>query len=231
MSNQNEKPIVDIKEVIAPPAKRSRRLVEFKHVLVLLVISFAVLSVLAKLNPYFPIDVTITRTIQQINLPFFNQLMRIVTFFGNSIPGLVIVSVITILLILMKRSKDAIFLVISSAGASFIGMVMKLLVGRPRPPEELLLNFPGYLKDNSFPSGHVLYFMGVYSFLLFLFYTQVKNIAARTIMMGICFTLLILIGISRIYLGAHWFSDTLGSYLVGSIWLYILVYFYRKVKI
>jgi membrane-associated phospholipid phosphatase len=30
-------------------------------------------------------------------------------------------------------------------------------------------------------------------------------------------------GISRIYVGAHWFSDTLGAYLIGSVWLLFIV--------
>ncbi len=228
---KDEKPIVDVEEVIAPPKTRKRRFLDFWHIVTMLVIAFTVLSVLAKLNPYFPFDVVITQTIQHISIPSFPELMRVISFMGNVLPGFIIGSCFVVLILLMKRYKDALFLAISSGGAPIIGLIMKSIVGRPRPPEELLLNFPGILEDTSFPSGHVLYFMGVYSFLLFLFYTQLKNIAARTVAMSICLVLLVLIGISRIYLGAHWFSDTLGSYLVGSIWLLVLIYFYRKTNI
>lgn len=228
MSHNNKQPVIDTKEVIASKPKQRRRLVDFRHVLVLIALSFGVLSVLAKLNPYFPIDLSITRTIQQIQIPLFPEFMKFISTLGNVGWGVFSVAVFMVLAFLMKRKKDALFILVSVTGTSLIGMAMKLIVGRPRPAEELLLNFPGYLKDNSFPSGHVLFYMGLYGFLLFLFYSQLKDIALRTVLMGVCIFLLVCIGISRIYLGAHWFSDTLGSYLIGTVWLYIVVRLYKK---
>jgi len=199
--------------------------------LVLLAISFVTLSVLAKYNPYFPLDLTITRMIQQISFPLFSDFMELVSVSGDVEWGMISVALFMILAFLIKRKYDALFMLVSVAGTSIIGMVMKLVVGRPRPPEELLLNYPGYLKDSSFPSGHVLFYTGLYGFLLFLFYSHVKNTVLRNVLIIICFLLLILIGISRIYLGAHWFSDTLGSYLVGTVWLYIVICLYKKYAI
>jgi undecaprenyl-diphosphatase len=46
----------------------------------------------------------------------------------------------------------------------------------------------------------------------------------RTIVIATCAVLIILIGPSRVFLGAHWASDVLGGYLIGTIWLFILIF-------
>jgi undecaprenyl-diphosphatase len=230
MSDTYNKPVINPEKAIASQPVRHYRLLAFRYGVFLLVVAFTVLASFAKFYPYFPFDLVITRRIQSLSFPFFTEFMQAVSLLGNELPGIGIVCFFVVLALLMKRRKDALFIAVSSLGASLIGMGLKLLVGRPRPAEELLLNFPGYLKDNSFPSGHVLYFMGLYSFLLFLTHSQLKKSRLRTFLMALFTALLVLIGISRIYLGAHWFSDTLGSYLIGSIWLYVLIHFYKTVK-
>ncbi len=41
--------------------------------------------------------------------------------------------------------------------------------------------------------------------------------------LSICAALILLIGPSRIYLGEHWASDVIGSYIIGTFWLIILI--------
>jgi membrane-associated phospholipid phosphatase len=52
----------------------------------------------------------------------------------------------------------------------------------------------------------------------------------RLMVTGICMTLIFTIPVSRIYLGAHWFTDVLGGFMLGLICLYILSYLYLKKK-
>ena len=47
--------------------------------------------------------------------------------------------------------------------------------------------------------------------------------------MAICCALIMLIGPSRVYLGAHWASDVLGSYIIGVLWLFVLILGYQMV--
>ena len=51
----------------------------------------------------------------------------------------------------------------------------------------------------------------------------------RMIVITICAALIILIGPSRIFLGAHWASDVIGSYIIGTIWLFVLILAYQEV--
>ncbi|HPA08908.1 MAG TPA: phosphatase PAP2 family protein, partial [Methanoregulaceae archaeon] len=47
--------------------------------------------------------------------------------------------------------------------------------------------------------------------------------------LSICAALILLIGPSRIYLGEHWASDVIGSYIIGTFWLIILILLYQLV--
>ena len=120
-------------------------------------------------------------------------------------------------------------IIISSFGITIFGMGLKELVGRPRPDPHIITQIGTYLSLDSFPSGHVLYAMGLYGFLLFLVFSQFKKTILRYILLLLIILILILMGVSRIYLGAHWFSDVLGSYLMGLLWLLLMVYLYKIV--
>lgn len=118
--------------------------------------------------------------------------------------------------------------VISSVGASSLGVLFKTIVARPRPDSLLIHQLGLFVNPDSFPSGHVLFFMGLYGFLFVFIFTQFKKSLFRGVLLATLLLLLISIGFSRIYVGAHWFSDVLGSYLIGFVWLYFITYLYNK---
>jgi undecaprenyl-diphosphatase len=115
----------------------------------------------------------------------------------------------------------------SVVGISVLGFGIKLLVDRPRPGADLVYVI-SQLSDFSFPSGHVLYFTAFFGFLLFLVYTLLKHSWWRTLLLVILGGMVALIGLSRIYEGQHWASDVLAAYLLGSVWLAMSVYVYRR---
>src|SRR5262249_572750 len=90
-----------------------------------------------------------------------------------------------------------------------------------------LVNVIKQLNDTSFPSGHVLYFVTFFGFMLFLVYTLVKPSWWRTLLMIIFVLLIALIGPSRIYEGQHRASDVVAAYVLGSMWLGASIVAYR----
>ncbi len=107
--------------------------------------------------------------------------------------------------------------------------MFKKLIHRPRPISPLIQTVEHLTKNDSFPSGHVMFAIGLYGFLLFLSFTQIKKThPSRNISLVIFSIPIILMGISRIYLGSHWFSDVLGAYFLSLSWLMVMIWAYRK---
>jgi undecaprenyl-diphosphatase len=111
-----------------------------------------------------------------------------------------------------------------------ISAVIKYVMRRPRPAPDEVRVMPGRIGGSSFPSGHVLIYAGVYGFLAFLIETLVRSGPIRRIATSLLVGLVALVGPSRIYLGHHWFTDTVASYLLGTSYLLGLMAIYRRVK-
>jgi len=107
---------------------------------------------------------------------------------------------------------------------------VKMIMRRPRPVAPDVRVFPGRLGGSSFPSGHVLIYSGVYGFLAFLLETLVRPERYRRIAVSSLLALVTLVGPSRIYLGHHWFTDVVASYLLGTSYLLALTALYRRTK-
>lgn len=194
-------------------------------------LSITLLSIFAKAYPYFPFDPAVSKLIQSINLPFFDQLMILLTRTGDKDLFFSLLIAFSTFFIIFRKTKEAVFLIISSLGSIGISEIIKGLVTRPRPETVLLIRqLESFQKSDSFPSGHVLNFLGFWGFLLFLTVTLVERSLLRQILLIVLILLLILVGPSRIYLGAHWPSDVLGSYLIGSVWILLMTSLYKMFK-
>jgi len=109
--------------------------------------------------------------------------------------------------------------------------VVKVSVARPRPPYFSLDPAGIFQSVNqySFPSGHVLFFVVFFGFIAYLAWLHQTG-SARIVVIAICSALVILIGLSRVYLGAHWASDVVGSYIIGILWLFVVILGYQLVS-
>ena len=230
-------------ETVQKPAYRWRRIIAsiragvtthwlryraalFQTYLIGAVIIFLILAVAAKTVAYFTFDVTITRAVQTVNAGWFSALMRTLSWIGFA-PQSWIISIAVLLFLFVSGLKwETIVAVGSIVGSSILTIGLKLFVERPRPSADLI-SVISKLSDYSFPSGHVLYFTAFFGFLLFLAYILLKASWWRTLLMLILGGMIGLIGVSRIFEGAHWASDVIAAYLVGSIWLSLSIPVYR----
>jgi len=145
-----------------------QRVFRIRHFLVIAGSAFIVLAVLARNIPYFQFDLSITRIIQSVSLPGFDILMVQLTNLGNTIPAGLIISALAGLLFALNKKIAALTTVVSSLGLSGLGLVIKYLVARPRPNSLLIHQLGHFVRPDSFPSGHVLQFMGCMAFYSFL---------------------------------------------------------------
>lgn len=205
-----------------------KRFFQFRLALIIIIGAILILTFFAKQYAFFSFDLYITREIQLLPKQFAGDILLFVSWLGNFFQVLVSVFIVCGILAILKRWHLAVGLFISTTGAVFISETLKWIVGRPRPNPELIIQIETFMKDDSFPSGHVLFAMGFYGFLLFVTYVLIRNKFWRNLISLFWILTIILMGVSRIYKGSHWFSDTLASYLIGTVWLYAVIQVYYK---
>lgn len=208
-----------------------KRFFIFKHFLIAVVVTSAVLTYFAGHYVFFPFDLYITRQIQLIQNPVLEQLLLFITWLGNFYQAVFLLITFAGALFIYGLRKESLILTLSTIGAVTISETLKLIISRPRPDPLLVNQIEIFTRQDSFPSGHVLFFYGFYGCLLFLTYLKIKRKSVRNFIMGILIALIVLVGISRIYLGSHWFSDVLAAYLIGSVWLYFVILIFRKIAV
>jgi undecaprenyl-diphosphatase len=213
------------KETAARPVRRYRAIL-FQAYLLVALIGFSVLAVLASTAAYFPIDLTITKTLQYLNQPVIRDLMIAVSFLGYTIQAAVIVLVVAAYLYISGLHWEALLSILLVVAEEGLNLLIKTVIHRPRPAADLVTVFSN-LGSFSFPSGHVMFYTAYFGFLFFLAYSLLKSSYRRTLMLVITGALIAFIGLSRMYLGEHWASDVLAAYLVGSLLLIAEVMIYR----
>ncbi|HJA73268.1 MAG TPA: phosphatase PAP2 family protein [Candidatus Limosilactobacillus faecipullorum] len=140
---------------------------------------------------------------------FFTHLTKLF----NPMPSVIWAVLIGASLVLSRRFKFTILYCLIVFSGTFFNMIIKHIVLRPRPQHDILMHYAGY----SFPSGHssgVVLVIG--STLLFLWAShQTKYLEIFETCLIIA--LILLVGFSRIYVGAHYPSDVLGGWCLGAI--------------
>ena len=133
-----------------------------------------------------------------------NNFFKIITQFGSAI----VLIIITILCVIFIRDKKYKILVPANlVTIAIINIVLKNFFLRPRPDELRLIEETGY----SFPSGHAMASTAFYGLLIYIVHEKVENKILRNticIMLGL---LILLISISRIYVGVHYTSDVIAG--------------------
>jgi undecaprenyl-diphosphatase len=103
------------------------------------------------------------------------------------------------------------------AGAGVLDVVLKLVIRRPRPPYAAA--FPTH-SSWSFPSGHAMGSLIAYGMLAYvLTVLWIHRRSAQIALLLGAALLVVAVGLSRLYLGVHYFSDVVGGYAAGVLWL------------
>ena len=148
-------------------------------------------------------------------------IMKFITSFGNAIP------VLLISIIIIANSKDKkvpIWLILNLVFATVLNQILKYIVQRNRPEGYRLIDESGY----SFPSGHAMAAFGFYGFIIYLLWHFNLAKSAKIIFSVLLGALIILIGVSRIYLGVHYASDVLAGYMVSLAYLILYITCVKK---
>jgi membrane-associated phospholipid phosphatase len=196
-------------------------------VIAVISVGFLALSLFIAYFPTILLDEHFSRKIQSYQNPALDTAMELISWFGYSPGSIIMVVLAALAFLLFKYKREALFMLLTSI-AGLLSTLLKILINRPRPSAPFV-RVVRKATEQSFPSGHVLFYI-VYFGMLTLLMIQLKKIPmlVRIVVSVISLFLIFTIPFSRIYLGAHWFTDVVGGALIGIVCLYFLSYFYER---
>ena len=201
---------------------------KYKLITGFLAILGLVMSIFAWFTELFPGDLYWTLRLQSIHGNFLLSIMKGVSFIFGGWFSIVVVIVIGIIVWWRIGKLEAILIAVAGL-LSLVNTVLKLIINRQRPPTNLVQVFYP-MQTNGFPSGHAMFSIMVLGLLAYFIFINVKNHILRTGTLIGLVALILLIGVSRVYLGVHWPSDVVGGYIIGGALLTGLIWFYRTRK-
>jgi undecaprenyl-diphosphatase len=153
--------------------------------------------------------------------------MQGVSYLGELAIAMALTAIAMVTFAVRRQWLEAIF-ILATTSSVLLAFVLKELIHRTRP-FPIAQNTTGFIlsaNQYSYPSGHVLFFVVFFGFFAYLAWRHFTG-HARMIVIAICLALIFLIGPSRVFLGEHWASDVVGSYIIGAMWLFILILAYQ----
>jgi undecaprenyl-diphosphatase len=176
------------------------------------------------------IDLALMLRLQRQRRPWLDRLMSAASWPGFPPQSHVIPPSAIGAMWLVRFRTEAVFQA-AAWGTAAVSTALKALMNRPRPVAGTDLRVVvAPLGGSSFPSGHVITFVGTYGFMAYLADTLIRDPRLRRAVAGGLVGLVVLVGPSRIYQGHHWPTDVTASYLLGTTYLIVVVTMYRRVK-
>jgi undecaprenyl-diphosphatase len=162
--------------------------------------------------------------------PWLERAATFVSWFGFLPQSRVLPLAYAAILWIARYRLEAVFQ-LAAGGSAIIATLIKSFMRRPRPVAGRDIRVVAApLGGTSFPSGHVLTYVGIYGWMVLMAHRLIRPGLVRRLVVGALTTLIAAIGPSRILLGHHWPTDVLASYLLGSGYLGILYAIYRRLR-
>ena len=167
-------------------------------------------------GPLYRADHVINAWMQDERYPGFTALLRAVTIAAGPAGMALLVAAVAAVLFLRRHRASAVFLVIVAAGGVLLNEGLKMMFARARPlAASAIAAAHGY----SFPSGHAMGSFVVFGAIAHLVVRQPWRWKVKSAWLAMLLALVVLVGLSRVYLGVHWISDIAAGWSAGGVWL------------
>jgi undecaprenyl-diphosphatase len=175
-------------------------------------------------NEIYKFDDYVYKYISIIISPSMTVFLKLMTDLGSIIP---VVSICIGSFLFMKNKIYSKLMTLNLVIITALNLIIKNIISRPRPTGFRLIDETGY----SFPSGHSMVSMAFYGFIIYLIYIYVKSKPLKFSLITILSFVILLIGISRIYLGVHYASDVVEGFCISVAYLILVTNILSKNKI
>lgn len=179
--------------------------------IVLLVLLFSTVTIFVNVKNNLVIDEKIYSTISTLHSNVAVAFFKAITYLGN----VKFIGCFCFALLLLNKTRNkvgipVIFIVMITA---MLNLLLKSIFKRQRPLLEQMV----YEDSFSFPSGHSMIIAAIYSFIIYLSCKHINNKKIKYVINLVSVLIIIFVGMSRVYLRVHYFSDVLAGWSFGII--------------
>ena len=168
-------------------------------------------------DPLVNVDVGVYQFLQGFRSTLSDAVMVTITELGDTVIVVAVTVAVLAYLALNRARHTIVFFLGAIAGASALNTAVKVALHRARPVDGLYTGWSAF----SFPSGHSTVNMALYGAVAFLVFLNTKGKLA-VIAPAVAGLLVLAVAFSRLYLGAHWFSDVTAGMAFGLAWIALL---------
>ena len=153
----------------------------------------------------------------------WDQFFIALTTSSDPTPQVLITLLGFIILYIFNYKLEAICGVFNIGATGLTNLILKNTLKIPRPSGTWLTEAHGY----GFPSGHSSISTAIGIVIIYFIIKRMKNKRVAYLLSGFIFIYLILVGISRVYVGVHYPTDVLGGWLIAGVWSFITITTYN----
>lgn len=166
------------------------------------------------------VDGPVSRLLFEHREPWLTTFMDVITQLGSAV---VLIPMLLTLGVIARRARGtwrpAVFLAAALGGASASSTLLKLIIARPRPSSGALVKALGY----AFPSGHSTAAAAGWLAAALVAGSLTRSFAARVSLLAAALLVVVLVGVSRVYLGVHAATDVLAGWTLGGLWVALVL--------
>lgn len=170
-------------------------------------------------------DASVSQAIQSLRTPWLTAVMRVITVTGDTVAVTAMTIGLVALLWTRGHRRRAKYVAAAGAVGAALSTIFKGVLGRARPPvDDALITLPASF---SFPSGHAMASLCLGWAITYVTVRSRWSVRLKAAVIALAVGYAVSVAVSRVYLGVHWPSDILASWLLGGAWLAIATGFYE----
>ena len=147
---------------------------------------------------------------------WLTALMQAMSFLGSTLFLTAATLALIVIFLIRRQHRSAIILTVVMAGAVVLNYVLKVSFQRPRPLPYFDTPLPASF---SFPSGHSLFSACFFGITAWLIVSQTRYWSAKAGVWAAAIFIILVVGISRVYLGVHYPTDVAAGFLAALVWV------------
>ncbi len=158
------------------------------------------------------------------NNVIFTNIFKAISFICSP-KFMIVLNILLFIFIIIKKKYKLSIIVLSSISSVIFNNLVKIIVRREKPDYLRMVVEKSY----SFPSGHAM--ISVLFFGSIIYLVNKYNVKHKKLITFSLSTFILLVGISRIYLGVHYLTDVVGGYLLGLVVLFLIIHILERKKL